>query len=113
LHRRDLPGRPDLVLPKYSAVILVHGCFWHLHRGCVNCNIPRTRTAFWSKKLNANRVRDLRQIDLLLDARWRVLVVWECGLRRGKITERLALLVADWIYSNSAHGEIPSPALLG
>ncbi len=81
LHRRDLPGRPDLTLPKYRAVIFVHGCFWHMHQGCRFATLPTTRPEFWLHKLEENRARDERQAQVLMGDGWRIAVVWECSLR--------------------------------
>ena len=86
LNAKELPGRPDIILPKWRAVIFVHGCFWHAHRGCRYFRIPATRTAFWEQKLAANAERDARQIEQLLAMGWRVLVVWECALRNKNAT---------------------------
>lgn len=83
LHRRDLPGTPDIVLPKRRAVIFVHGCFWHGH-GCHLSKIPQTRTAFWTKKIEQNRLRDRVAEQRLKDDGWRVVVIWECLLRGPK-----------------------------
>lgn len=80
LHDRKLPGRPDLVFPRYGAVVFVHGCFWHAH-GCALSKLPATRQEFWNKKLAENAARDRRAIEALLADGWRVLVVWECALR--------------------------------
>ena len=80
LHRKDLPGTPDIVLPKYRTVIFVHGCFWHSH-GCANSDVPRTRRAFWKEKLSTNRSRDKKMSLSLRKLGWRVVVVWECELR--------------------------------
>ena len=90
LHRQDLPGRPDLVLPRHRTIILVHGCFWHGH-GCHLCKTPQTRTDFWESKISKTVERDQRTIEVLLREGWRVLIVWECALRgSGKIPiERL------------------------
>lgn len=81
LHRRDLPGKPDLVLTKYHLTIFVHGCFWHRHEGCFYATSPATRKNFWRQKLDGNVARDKRQHAELIAAGWRVLIVWECGLR--------------------------------
>lgn len=81
LHRKDLPGRPDLVLQKYRCVVLVHGCFWHRHPGCAYATTPGTRKEFWAEKFEKNVVRDGINIDALQASGWRVLVVWECGLK--------------------------------
>ena len=78
LHRRDLPGRPDIVLPKYKTVIFVHGCFWHRHKGCRFAAVPATNAQFWQEKLDGNVARDRRSARALRAAGWRVLRVWEC-----------------------------------
>jgi DNA mismatch endonuclease, patch repair protein len=77
LHRRDLPGTPDLVFPRHKKVVFVHGCFWHLH-GCGRYRFPRTRREFWTDKLDANKVRDEKNIQKLHSMGWDVLVIWEC-----------------------------------
>lgn len=81
LHRRDLPGTPDIVLSAYRTVIQVNGCFWHAHSGCRYAVLPKTRTDFWSKKIDANRKRDVRVTGELEKLGWRVITVWECELR--------------------------------
>jgi DNA mismatch endonuclease (patch repair protein) len=83
LHRKDLPGRPDLVFPRLRSVIFVHGCFWHRHPdpNCRLARLPKSRLDFWEPKLTANRGRDLCIQDALTADGWRVLVVWECELR--------------------------------
>lgn len=80
LHRKDLPGKPDIVLPKYHSVIFVHGCFWHGH-DCRYFKVPKTRTDFWLHKIRANTRRDRMQEDLLSSAGWSVFTVWECEIR--------------------------------
>lgn len=80
LHDRLLPGRPDLVFPKYKTAVFIHGCFWHAH-GCVMSKQPETRQDFWEVKLSANAARDRKAIEALRADGWRVLVVWECALR--------------------------------
>ncbi|MCC6358553.1 MAG: DNA mismatch endonuclease Vsr [Phycisphaerales bacterium] len=81
LHSRQLPGRPDVVLPKYGSVVLVHGCFWHRHPGCPFAYTPKSRAAFWSRKFAGNVARDRRNTEALEREGWRVLIVWECELR--------------------------------
>jgi DNA mismatch endonuclease, patch repair protein len=82
LRLRDLPGRPDIVLPKWKTAIFVHGCFWHQHRGCRNCVMPKTRPDFWSRKLGGNVERDRLVARNLRKSGWRVVVVWECELEK-------------------------------
>ena len=81
LHARNLPGRPDLVMPKHHVVIFVNGCFWHRHTGCHYTTTPSTRAEFWREKFRGNRERDQRNVEALTSRGWRVLVVWECGLK--------------------------------
>lgn len=88
-----LPGRPDIVLPRYRAVVMVHGCFWHRH-DCHLFRLPKTRTEFWDKKIGANRERDVRNAGHLKELGWRVEVIWECELR-GKPVEDRAAVIAE------------------
>lgn len=78
LHRRDLPGTPDLVFPKLRTVVFVHGCFWHRHAKCARATTPKTRAAFWLDKFDANVARDKRTTAKLRALGWRVIVIWEC-----------------------------------
>lgn len=80
LHRKDLPGKPDICLRKYGAVVLVHGCFWHHHTGCSHGRIPDSNRAFWEAKILRTRERDLRDGAALEALGWRVVTVWECEL---------------------------------
>ncbi|TGE21541.1 DNA mismatch endonuclease Vsr [Hymenobacter aquaticus] len=92
LHRGDLPGKPDIVLPRYRTVILVHGCFWHAHEGQPCFKLPASRTEWWQQKLGRNKARDWQQQRALELQGWQVLVVWECELkpiRRESTFERL------------------------
>ena len=81
LHRKDLPGTPDIVLPKYGAVVFVHGCFWHQHPGCKRASIPTSNEEFWQKKLAANKRRDALVEKELNDRGWKVIIIWECELK--------------------------------
>jgi DNA mismatch endonuclease (patch repair protein) len=81
LHQKDLPGKPDLVLPRYRVCIFVHGCFWHRHPGCRFATTPSTRPEFWQSKFDQNVARDTRNKNALLTMGWRVLELWECGIR--------------------------------
>lgn len=103
LHRHDLPGRPDLVLPSYRVAVLVNGCFWHLH-GCDLFKWPRTNRSFWKKKLEGNRDRDQRVQSELKKAGWHVMVVWECATRRKSENQLMALgkRMGDWIRADSS-----------
>lgn len=78
LSKKDLPGKPDIVLSKYRTVIFVHGCFWHRHLGCKKTTTPKTRQAYWIPKFEANVKRDARQINELAELGWRSVVIWEC-----------------------------------
>lgn len=91
LHSANLPGKPDIVLPKYRVCIFVQGCFWHRHRGCRYAYTPSTRRAFWTKKFRENIERDNRNRGLLLAAGWTVIELWECGLRKQEPD-------LDWLY---------------
>ena len=81
LHRKDLPGQPDLTLPRWRAVIFVHGCFWHRHENCKLARLPKSKLNFWEAKLEKNRQRDKNNQDKLSQMGWRVLVIWECQLK--------------------------------
>lgn len=81
LHRKDLPGKPDIVLPRYRLAIFVHGCFWHRHAECFYSTIPTSRGEFWRSKLEGNALRDASHVSELLGRGWRVMIVWECGLK--------------------------------
>ena len=81
LHRKDLPGSPDIVLPKYKTIIFVHGCFWHRHENCKYSSTPKTRVQFWEKKFNSNILRDLENQKKIKDIGLRSIIVWECELK--------------------------------
>lgn len=101
LHVRELPGKPDIVLPRYHAVIFVHGCFWHGHN-CPLFKLPGTRPDFWREKIEQNRNNDSRATDALLADGWRVGIVWECVLRgAGKNIEVVAQSLAEWLRSDT------------
>jgi DNA mismatch endonuclease, patch repair protein len=91
LHVSGLPGRPDIVLPRYKKVIFVHGCFWHGHKGCTRSTRPATNVEFWDKKINGNVERDKKNQEALENGGWKILVVWECETRRAeKLIESLS-----------------------
>ena len=91
IHRKDLPGKPDIVLPKYKAVVFVHGCFWHLHSGCRDGTVPKTRADYWKNKLLRNKERDKEHMRTLQKLGWRVLRLWECEVEKetDKVLEKL------------------------
>lgn len=80
LHINDLPGKPDIVLPKYKTVIFIHGCFWHHHKGCKYARNPKTNTIFWKLKFETNRKRDIKVKEKLESLGWRVIILWECSI---------------------------------
>ena len=82
LHKSDLPGKPDLVFPARKKIIDVRGCFWHGHTGCIDSHIPKSKTNYWAPKLRGNKQRDARNLKLLKNLGWKVLVVWECEAAR-------------------------------
>ena len=111
LHRKDLPGKPDIVLPKFSTVIFAHGCFWHQH-GCDRSKLPETRRSWWKAKLEGNRRRDATAIRKLKDLGWRTMIVWECNFRRPRVVradalDKFADRAARFLKSRKSHLEIP------
>jgi DNA mismatch endonuclease (patch repair protein) len=109
LHRRDLPGAPDIVMPGRKISIFVHGCFWHMHGGCRFAKLPATRPEFWKVKLEANVGRDLRAVAKLRALGWRVLCVWECATRDGSTAENLEVEMRAWIEGDAPLREIGTP----
>ncbi|MFT0861248.1 very short patch repair endonuclease [Ancylobacter sp. G4_0304] len=108
---RKLPGSPDMVFPRYRAVLFVHGCFWHGH-DCHLFRLPGTRREFWQAKIESNRVRDAATEVRLVDAGWRVLTVWECALR-GRARRPLDEVLADcagWLRGDTQQGMIRGTA---
>lgn len=82
LHVKDLPGKPDIVLPKYKTVIFIHGCFWHGHEGCKYFTIPKTRTEWWLNKIKKNNFNDQKAEGVLFRLGWRIIKLWECELKK-------------------------------
>jgi DNA mismatch endonuclease (patch repair protein) len=93
IHVKDLPGKPDIVLPKYKTVIFIHGCFWHGHEGCKYFVMPKTRTEWWAEKINKNISNDKKHYQLLTEQGWKILNVWECELKKNKLEEALSSLL--------------------
>ena len=111
LHRKDLPGKPDLVFVNRRKVIFVHGCFWHAHEGRRRANQPKTRVDFWRSKFGRNRARDQRNLVALKSAGWNVMVVWECGLTDmpGLARGLRAFLIDSNAADGPRHREFPDP----
>ncbi|MGE4489356.1 MAG: very short patch repair endonuclease [Kiritimatiellales bacterium] len=96
LHRKDLPGKPDIVLRKYRSVIFVHGCFWHRHKGCKNATEPKTNIEFWQKKFERNVFNDQKHARELRRLGWHVITVWECQLKKpDRVFRRLEKALAE------------------
>lgn len=106
LHAKDLPGKPDLVFPRFGAVVFVHGCFWHRHGNCKWATSPASNIEFWTEKLTKNAERDNRNIDSLRKLGWRVAVVWECSMRLRPLIE-IAEAVGKWLEETSSTLTLP------
>jgi DNA mismatch endonuclease, patch repair protein len=105
LHDKSLPGKPDLVFPKYKAVVFVHGCFWHKH-DCRYFKWPKTRPEFWRSKISANVRRDCLVFEELRKAGWRIGVIWECALRQTRDPVEQIYNLSDWLHSENRQIEI-------
>lgn len=101
----SLPGTPDIVFPKYKAVVLVHGCFWHGH-SCKKGTLPESNVAFWENKISRNHQRDVANVQRLGAQGWRCLTVWECSLRRADLASTVLGAVRHWVLAGSKSGEI-------
>ena len=100
LHDAKLPGKPDIVLPKYNSIIQVHGCFWHGHENCKYFVIPKTRTEWWLKKINKTKIRDVENLKELKKIGWKTIVLWECELIRSKKENTLNTLYENLTCQN-------------
>lgn len=107
LHKKGVPGRPDLWLPKYNAAVFVNGCYWHRHRGCKLNTSPGTNVSKWQQKFEENVARDERNLKALSDLGIRVLVVWECQLKTKEKAEKTLPRIAKWLMTKSRYREIP------
>ncbi|WP_174875052.1 very short patch repair endonuclease [Vogesella oryzae] len=111
---KRLPGKPDMVFPRFRAVIFVHGCFWHGHEACRLFRLPKSNTAFWQGKIAANVARDRVVLDSLAAAGWRVMVVWECALKGKKMFEALPetiKFIESWLNGGGSFTEVGSSVL--
>lgn len=93
LHDKKLPGKPDIILPKYRTVIFVNGCFWHGHEHCKYYAVPKTRTAWWLNKINTNKANDTKAVKALKKEGWKIITVWECKLKPAKVEVALLSLL--------------------
>lgn len=95
LHDKRLAGKPDIVLPKYKTVIFIHGCFWHGHKECKYFKLPQTRSEWWADKINKNVINDVKALNSLATSGWKILIVWECELKKSKIENTLNNLLKN------------------
>ena len=95
LHDKSLPGKPDIVLPKYKTVIFVHGCFWHGHSNCKYYVVPKSRTDWWLNKINGNIVNDTKALKALKKEGWKIITIWECNLKSAKVERTLNTLLKE------------------
>ena len=98
LHRKDLPGKPDIVLPKYKTIVDVRGCFWHYHKNCPNGHIPNSNRKYWEDKLNKNVERDKLNEQKLKELGWEIIIVWECET---KDLDKLSIKLSKLLMSDS------------
>lgn len=96
LHDKKLPGKPDLVFPKYKTVLFIHGCFWHGHEGCKYYVTPKTNTEWWLAKINGNMIKDKNSIIQLEQQGWKVLVIWECSLKPAGFLQTMNMLAGNF-----------------
>ena len=93
LHVKDLPGKPDIVLPKYKTIIFIHGCFWHGHENCKYYVVPKTRTDWWLNKINGNNANDHKAVEALQNEGWKIITIWTCELKPNKSDTTLTSLI--------------------
>ena len=93
LHNKKLPGKPDIVLPKYKTILFIHGCFWHGHKNCKYFVMPKTRTKWWVDKINHNKTNDEKAVKALKKEGWKVITVWECKLKPRKTEKTMQKLL--------------------
>ncbi|MBN8673727.1 MAG: DNA mismatch endonuclease Vsr [Chitinophagales bacterium] len=93
LHDKTLPGKPDIVLPRYKTIIFIHGCFWHGHTNCKYYKIPQTRTAWWLQKIITNKANDAKAVKALKKTGWKIIIVWECTLKPLKVEKALSRIL--------------------
>ena len=97
LNNKKLPGKPDIVLTKYKTIIFIHGCFWHGHKSCKYFVVPKTRTKWWTDKINRNKANDEKAVRALKKDGWKIITLWECKLKPAKAEKTLSLLVKKFL----------------
>ena len=103
INEKHLPGKPDIVLPKYRTVVFIHGCFWHGHKDCKNYTVPKTNTEFWTAKVARNKERD-QEVWRKLEAKgWSVVIVWECQLKKVNLDDTVARVSAEIVRNGEAY----------
>jgi DNA mismatch endonuclease (patch repair protein) len=95
LHDKKLPGKPDIVFPKYKTVIFIHGCFWHGHEDCKYFVVPKTRTEWWLQKIEGNKQKDIENFNILCNSGWKVLTIFECELKSNKLDDTYKKLLSE------------------
>lgn len=105
LYDKNLPGKPDIVLPKYNTIIFIHGCFWHGHENCKLSELPKTRTEFWFTKIQNNKIRDERNINQLKKIGWNVLIIYSCELKKDKRDITLSNVLEKIILNRKGNGQ--------
>lgn len=100
-----MPGKPDIVFPKYRAIVFIHGCFWHGHKGCHHADLPKTNVEYWENKIQKNVIRDKKYVSLLASEGWNVLVVWECEINK----KQLSIEKLDFLYKTIVSREQVQP----
>lgn len=107
LHVKEMPGKPDIVFPKYNAVIFINGCFWHGHSNCRFFKLPHTNTEYWENKIIRNQSNDAKALQLLLAKNWRVCIIWECKVRASrKDLTQLAEIISDFLKGTAKFLEV-------
>lgn len=96
LHDKRLPGKPDMVFPKYKKVVFIHGCFWHGHENCKYFVVPKTRTEWWLNKINSNKKKDTESVYALKKLGWKVLTIWECELKSNNKDKKLKSIIREF-----------------
>lgn len=100
IHDKKLPGKPDIVLKKYKAIIFIHGCFWHGHEGCKYFVVPKTRTQWWLDKIARNKTKDNETDRILQENGWRIITIWECELKKNNRQKTLEILIQNLLQQS-------------